>query len=62
MAKLCIEKCEKCYESGDKFFCEELENAGNNSEISKEQEVPQICEKKGLFVERDNKTGSLFDE
>ena len=62
MAKLCIEKCEKCYESGGKFFCEESQNAGNKGEIDKEKEIPEVCEKKGLFVPKDTRTKSLFEE
>ena len=61
MAKLCIEKCEKCYESGGKFFCEESQNAGNEGEIDKEKEIPEVCEKKGLFVPKDTRTKSLFE-
>ena len=58
--KLCSEQCTKCYYEGGYFFCEEAERAGNSGVIQEDKEVPQICEKKKLFVQRDTKTGSLF--
>lgn len=58
--RLCS-SCEKSYESDCKLFCTESQNAGNNGEIDKEKEVPQVCENKGLFVQRDTKTRSLFE-
>ena len=62
MAKLCIEKCDKSYEIDGKLFCAESQNAGNKGEIDKEKEIPEVCEKKGLFVPKDTRTGNLFDE
>ena len=60
MEKLCSEHCTKCYEVAGNFFCEEAEQAGNNGVIDETKEVPPICEKKKLFVQRDTKTRSLF--